>query len=410
MKLIQCKIAISLDKLTKMKPQDVSNTAWAFAIVGIQHTEFLNCVAFELERRLRFFTPQETANALWALATLDHCPANLLYSLESGIVSMQRSSKDSRFWTTRSISKVWKRQELANLAWLCAVFGEYPMDLIKMIYMGLLGVGDDPTPDAVTACHTSAGLGPDEGITATIVMSVTYLQMMMDLDPSIPAANRIHLPNDFPDDWLRRGATGGQSVPSRFMGTTTAEAEDLLEVYRSDRDKSSDLQLFRSNLQQTVSDALNRIGFDHVEEYVFDMATLANDYGLLSAGLEGNKKGCMSSEILSLDVANVPDRIGIEVDGPGHFIINIDNLNDLNDDDYRPAEVYTNPNGRTEVVFGWNGNSSRIVVKKNGPTALKSRLLKAMGWTIHNIPFWEWKEVDGDLEAEEEYCRSRLLQ
>eukprot|EP00428_Durinskia_dybowskii_P054930 CAMPEP_0170315036 /NCGR_PEP_ID=MMETSP0116_2-20130129/58104_1 /TAXON_ID=400756 /ORGANISM="Durinskia baltica, Strain CSIRO CS-38" /LENGTH=141 /DNA_ID=CAMNT_0010567511 /DNA_START=152 /DNA_END=574 /DNA_ORIENTATION=+ len=56
---------IMFDKLTRMKPQDVSNTAWAFAIVGIQHTEFLNSVAFELERRLRFFTPQETANALW---------------------------------------------------------------------------------------------------------------------------------------------------------------------------------------------------------------------------------------------------------------------------------------------------------------------------------------------------------
>ena len=391
-----------------MKPQDVSNTAWAFAIVGIQHTEFLDAVAVELERRLRLFTPQETANALWALATLDHCPPNLLYRLESGIVNMQRYSKDARFWTTRSISKIWKRQELANLAWVCAVFGEYPMDLIKMIYMGLLGVGDDPSPDAVTECHATAGLGPDDGISATIVMSVTYLQMMMDLDPSIPG-KRIHLPTDFPDDWLRRSTTGGQSVPSRYMGATTAETEDLLEVYRSDRDKTGDLQLFRSNLQQTVSDALNRVGFDHVEEYVFDMATLAKDYGILSAGFDGNENK-RSSEILSLDMANVPGRIGVEVDGPGHFIINIDHLHDLNDDNYKQAEVYTNGNGRTEIVFGWNSNSTRIVVKKNGPTALKSRLLKAMGWTIHNIPFWEWKDVDGDLEAEEEYCRSRLFQ
>lgn len=392
-----------------MKPQDVSNTAWAFAIVGLQHTEFLNAVSYELERRTRAFTPQELANALWALATLDHCPPKLLHRIEPGIVSLQRSSKDTRFWTTRSISKVWKRQELANLAWVCAVFGEYPTDLIRMIYMGLLGVGDNPTPDSVTECHATSGLGPDEGMSVTIVMSVVYLQMMMDLDNSMKT-NRIHLPKDFPDGWLRRGSMVNQVTSSRGdAGTTSAEAEGLLDIHRSGQETNGDLQLFRSNLQQAVSGALSRIGFSHVEEYVFDMATLSREYGILSAGSSSNESQ-MSSEILSLDMANVADRIGIEVDGPGHFILNIDNLTAIHDDKCTPAEVYAGPNGRTEVVFRWNNDSTQIVVKKNGPTALKSRILASMGWTIYNIPFWEWKEVDGDSDAEETYCRSLLSQ
>lgn len=404
-----CRSFCLSDNLKKMKPQDVANTAWAFAILGLQHTEFLDAVAFELERRGRLFSPQEMTNALWALATLDHCPPNLLHRLELSIISSNRQMKDPNFWTTRSISRAWKRQELANLAWIIAVFGQYPMDLVKMVYMGLIGVGDDPSPEAVTKCHLAAALGPDEGITPTVVMSLTYLQMMMDLDTSSFSSpnQRIHLPLDFPDGWLQKGSTT-QGSPSRRGTLTTAEAEGLLNVHRetSKQDNSGDLQLNRSSLQQIVSVALNRIGFQHVEEYVFDMATLSNDYGILNAGATINESQ-MSSEILSLDMANVEERIGVEVDGPGHFISNIDNLTEA-DPHHKDTMVYKSSGGKVEVVFGWNDASKRVIIKRNGPTALKLRILEAMRWKIHNVPFWEWAEVDQDTTAEDAFCRSLL--
>jgi hypothetical protein len=358
------------------------------------------------------FTPQELTNGLWALSTLDHCPPNLLHRLEHSMVTLQRQPDDPNFWSTRSIAKAWKRQELANLAWIIAVFGEFPKDLVKMVYMGLIGVGDDPTPEVVTECHLSAGLGSDDGISPTVVMSLTYLQMMMDLNPSTFASSSapIYLPSDFPDGWLQRAPTP-QASPSRRGTVTMAEAEGLLNVQRQSArpDSNGDLQLNRSGLQQIVSAALNRNGFNHVEEYVFDMATLSNDYGILNSG-ETVNESLMSSEILSLDMADVKKRIGIEVDGPGHFISNIDNLNSPMDAEQHHKEtmVYKSSGGRVEVVFGWNEDSSRISIKRNGATALKLRILKAMGWTIHNIPFWEWSEVDQDTTAEDSYCRSLL--
>jgi hypothetical protein len=405
-----------------MKPQDIANTAWAFAIVGLQHNDFLDAVAVELERRSHLFTPQEMTNGLWALATLDHCPPNLLHRLEQPIITLQRQTNDPNFWSTLAVARVWKRQELANLAWIIAVFGEFPMDLVKMVYMGLIGVGDDPTPEVVTDCHLSSGLGSDDGISPTVVMSLTYLQMMMDLDDTSTTfsspGDRIHLPADFPDGWLARTAsTPAQGSPSsRRRGTvTTVEAEGLLNVQgKSTRqqDSNGDLQLNRSGLQQIVSAALARIGFSHVEEYVFDMATLSNDYGILYDKESINNESLMSSEILSLDMANVQERIGIEVDGPGHFISNIDNLNrsvDAADPHQKDTMVYKSPtSGKVEVVFGWNGDTKRISIKRNGPTALKLRILEAMGWTIHNIPFWEWANVDQDTAAEDSYCRSLL--
>jgi hypothetical protein len=281
------------------------------------------------------------------------------------------------------------------MAWVCAVFGEYPPDLIRMIYMGLLGVGDDPDPDVVTEIHLAAALGPDEGISATVIMSLTYLQMMMDLDKSLPSF--IRLPDDFPDGWLRISQSGTSS--GRSSGTT-AQTEGLVER----RGGGGDLELNKSVLQQNVGAALGRIGFEHVDEFVLDIATLSRDYGILGGSV-------MSSEILSLDMANPSQRVGIEVDGPGHFVTNIDNFREQETGSYQESKIYESTNSsneKLEIVFGWNGQSSRLVTKINGPTALKLRIFDAIGWKIHNIPFWEWQSVQGNPQAEDEYCRSLL--
>lgn len=379
--------------MNRMTPQDISNTAWAFAIVGLQHTPLLEAVASQLENNYNKFSPQEMANALWALATLDYRPEGLLQKLESPILSQVLPG--NRKLTTKTIAESWKRQELANLSWVCAVFGEYPREMIRMIYMGLLGVGDDPNPDVVTRIHASAGLGPDDGIGSSAVMSITYLQMMMDLDRSMPSF--IQLPDDFPDGWLHLSQS---EATSRRPTGTTAQAEGLVER----RGSGGDLELNRSNLQQNVGAALQRVGFTYVDEYVLDIATLSREYGIL-----GNS--AMTSEILSLDMANPDRRLGVEVDGPGHFITNIDNFREEEKGAYKESKIYesTNPdNPKVEVVFGWNGQSSRLVTKINGPTALKLRLFRSMGWTIYNIPFWDWQQIQGDEDAEENYCRSLL--
>jgi len=381
--------------MNRMKAQDISNTAWAFAIVGLQHSGFLEAVATQLEKRNWQFTQQESTNSLWALATLDYRPKGLLHRLEGSFLASVRSGREKL--TTKTIAKTWKRQELANMAWVCAVFGEYPRDLIQMIYMGLLGVGDNPDPDVVTAIHNAAALGPDEGISATLIMSLTYLQMMMDLDQPIPNKS-IRLPNDFPDGWLRISQNSG-GIPSTGRSSgTMAQTEGLVER----RGNNGDLELNRSVLQQNVGAALARTGFDHVDEFVLDIGTLSRDYGILGGS------NSMSSEILSLDMANPTHRVGIEVDGPGHFITNIDHIREPETGNYQESKIYEVTNEKVEIVFGWNGQSSRLVTKINGPTALKLRIFHALGWKIHNIPFWEWQSIQGNTQAEDDYCRSLL--
>ena len=61
-------------------------------------------------------------------------------------------------------------------------------------------------------------------------------------------------------------------------------------------------------------------------------------------------------------------RIGVEVDGPSHFI------------------------GR----------------KPNGATQLKRRQLRNLGWTLLSVPYWEWDTLGSNRESQRTYLRTAL--
>ena len=135
--------------------------------------------------------------------------------------------------------------------------------------------------------------------------------------------------------------------------------------------KSDDaVQLSPSKIQSSVSRAMNRIGVDHEEEYVVAIQDV---------------------KLLALDMA-LPDRkVGIEVDGPYHFIHNMDKWSVVED-------------RRTNDQTHWSWTTQEM----NGSTVMKDRLLREKGWTIVHIPFWEWDRVQGKTAAEDEYLRRVL--
>ena len=103
--------------------------------------------------------------------------------------------------------------------------------------------------------------------------------------------------------------------------------------------------------------------------------------------------------ILSIDIANIHEKIAIEVDGPAHFISRIDKYT-------ASSTGYSKRiKGKLEYQYSWNGDRQEM----NGATALKDRLLNSLGWKVIHIPFWEWDAMGGDKSAEEDYCRGLLL-
>ena len=60
-------------RLGDFKPQELSNTAWAFAKAGHTSAELFNAISAELvRRRLGDFNPQALSNTAWAFANAGH--------------------------------------------------------------------------------------------------------------------------------------------------------------------------------------------------------------------------------------------------------------------------------------------------------------------------------------------------
>mmetsp|Transcript_10871 Transcript_10871/g.23114 ORF Transcript_10871/g.23114 Transcript_10871/m.23114 type:complete len:1206 (+) Transcript_10871:171-3788(+) len=381
----------NFDNLSKCSAQDVSNTVWAFGILGLKHERFLKAVEGTLRQRMEsylsgdksvFIQGQEMSNALWALATLNYIPNGLLSFVERYFLELLDHDL-----TVTKISQLIDRQELANIAWVAAVFGEYPSNLIKMLYMGILGVGERPDAAYMQKIYS------DSGIQATHSNSMLYLQIMMDFDLGL-TQNTFSLPEDFPSAWASNLAMIDDNESSSGNG--------IMEIHTT-----------TSGTQNRISMAFDRINFGHVDEYLMTMKDLTADFEI--------QMPPFSVEVISLDIANIDSKIGVEVDGPGHWVSNIDsstNHNILSSvGEYRgpaPNDNKKDNNNRLfEYNFNWNSDDQMV----NGATSLKQRMFQHMGWKIINIPFWEWNRVDSNLnandpkkcKAQEDYCRSLLL-
>jgi hypothetical protein len=357
-----------------MSSQDISNQAWGFAIQGLKHESLLTAISEVYSQRMKnilnkkmslsMIKGQEICNTAWAFATLNFTPEHFLTSLEEYLDAIFEGD-----FTVAKISKIFTRQELSNLGFALAVFGEYPNRLVELIYKGLIGIGDRYDPKYLQKMYN------DRGIDQTYVNCLIYLQTLLDLEFG-KAGHPFSLPDDFPTAW--------SDDPTTFSLSSASPDESMV---------NHALEINTSNTQRSVSAAFDRVGFAHVDEYIYTMADMVELFGIQMASCP--------LEMLSMDIANVESRIGIELDGPGHFITDIDHREDLLSD---VGFYRLNNKGINEYVFSWNSHDQEI----NGSTALKLRIYSLLGWRVFNIPFWEWATIYNNKKKEDEYCLSVL--
>ena len=301
---------------------------------------------------------------LWAMATLNVAAGNVWSAVMLFLKSTCADNAGN--FTPNNISRYFKRQELASMAWACSVFGNYPEELMQFLYIGLFGlIEKHQDPKRMENIYN------DSGLQMQAVMTLIYVQTEMDKRGICP---NLSLPENFPDDW------------KETVGTTGSMEDRITEL-------SLELNLSTSKIQRAVSAAFLRIGFEHAEEHTITMREMAESHGI--------RIPSKNIEVLSIDIANVQRKVAIEVDGPSHFISRTD--------DYWKGTGSSNGyskmiNGKLEYQFGWTGERQEM----NGPTVLKDRLLKSFGWNVLHLPFWEWYALGGDSVAEEKYCRSLL--
>jgi RAP domain len=254
------------------------------------------------------------------------------------------------------------------------VFGKFPAELMNILYTGTFGAGSLQNANDISLIYGDDGLSQKVSLNqnlvdivflfATILLintnvfdnyyivqafqQLVQLQTAMDL---AQAPSDISLPNNFPEEWMHM--------------------ERLASIAK--------LDLTTSNLQKSISKSLKELGFSHVVEHTISMREMAGIYSINVPPKE--------YDVLSIDIANVEEKIAIEVDGPTHFILCIDSKSILNP-----------------------GNSHQLQYKydANGATMLKHRLLTSMGWTVLNVPYREWYKLRDDPRKKNQYCQDLL--
>jgi hypothetical protein len=179
-------------------------------------------------------------------------------------------------------------------------------------------------------------------------MQLVYVQATMEL---AQPTTGLSLPQNFPEGWFQ---------------------DEILVLMAS-------LNVTTSKLQLSVSKSLAQLGINQVTEHKISMKMMAEIY-LMNIPPK-------DIDVLSIDIANIEEKIAIEVDGPSHFMMCIDS-----DSLLQSAKL----------------NKIQNEYQANGATMLKRRLLTLMGWKVLNIPYWEWYKLEGNNTQEVQYCQ-RLL-
>lgn len=304
----------------------------------------------------------------------------MIDALSSHIVSLCRRRRDDAYDSV-AIAKLFNSQELTNTLWSMGVLQQYPEGLVDIVYQGLYGCGG--SDDEVNKLRQN-------GVKSEHIMSSLYTQMALDMEA--PHLGKL-LPSDFPQGWTE-STNSGKSRNSKSK-----------ERRSDDSSSMSMLNLNSSRLQHHIGEVLHRIGFDHVQEHTIG----ADD--IFSAHNRHIDTSSFPAEFLSIDIANLDEKIGIEVDGPAHFVTVLDDESDesghVKSHSARNKEGGKKISSRDsgKVMWEFLSNGRRRI---NGPTAFKHRLLGHLGWRIIHIPFWEWRELKGDEAAEDEYVKNLL--
>ena len=116
--LLDAIAAAAVPRLRDFNPQGLANTAWAFATAGHLAPALLDAIAVAAVPRLREFVPQNLANTAWAFATAGHAAPALLDAIAAAAVPRLRD---------------FNPQGLANTAWAFATAGHAAPALLDAI-------------------------------------------------------------------------------------------------------------------------------------------------------------------------------------------------------------------------------------------------------------------------------------
>jgi hypothetical protein len=348
--------ALSRQCVYAMSPQELSMTAHSFAKAGRRETALFDAIATAAVAWLHDFKPQDLASTAWAFAAADHPAPMLLDAIATAAAPRLRD---------------FKPQGLANTAWAFATAGHAAPALL----------------DAIAAVVAAARL-------------------------------RDFAPQDIANTAWAFAATG-QPVPALFDAIATAAARRLRDF----------------KPQNLASTAWAFAVADHPAPALFDndafVAQLcAAQPGFGPAGLAQLHQWQLWREERGAEGPSLPPELALLCSNAfscdegvpsmwADVLVQRDVVASLLAMQLalRYLEVRTPQGYSLDAVVLHGGREVAVVVDgpshfrgrtPKGETAFKRRQLRAAGWALLPVPYWEWDALGSSKVAKQEYFRAAL--
>mmetsp|Transcript_32626 Transcript_32626/g.66521 ORF Transcript_32626/g.66521 Transcript_32626/m.66521 type:complete len:577 (-) Transcript_32626:25-1755(-) len=346
----------SLDSLDRFKPQALSNIVWAYATAGAHQPKLFEKVANRIiaSNKLDAFEPQALSNIVWAFATADAPHAKLFEKVANHIAGHEHLNR-------------FDPQALSNIVWAYATANVPHSKLFQKVANHIV---DSKSLDRFDP-QALANL-----LWSYATMGITDKQLFSSFVPT--AAKLI-------DSYTNQGlaniawayAAADVDAPilfnAHFINKCVEKGSGFeIEHYR---------QLHQWHLWQTKEKSNSRLPVDF-QERCYDIfiseeptvSKLQDDVvaQLLHIGLETKEEVLVGSGYRIDAIVKVNGKtIGIEADGPSHFI------------------------GRSK--------------SPSGSTILKRRQVSSIdGIELVSVPYWNWDTLGNDEVKKQEYLRHLL--
>jgi RAP domain/FAST kinase-like protein, subdomain 1 len=350
-------------RIKEFNPQAFSNTSWAFATLKHEAPLLFDAIARAAPVRIGDFEPQGLANTAWAFATMKHGAPWLfdtmakvaqgrinefkpqaLSNLIMAYTKMNYNSPelfDAIANAAQERIYEFKPQELSNMAWSFATLNREAESLFGAIAKAAQGRIQDFNPQELANTSWSfATLNHQAPSLFKSIARATQVQISdFDTQNLANIAWSFAVFNIEPDSFILADSPFAKTLRSRDPSKFTVEEVRQLhqfhlwchEAFVSEEAVSS---LFQNNVVETLRTLPD---VSQVEVEVLAESGYNLDAVIVYQG----------------------ERIGVEVDGPFHFV------------------------------------GSPSSQSPNGATLLKRRQLRALeGWKLVAIPYWEWEEIE----------------
>jgi very-short-patch-repair endonuclease/precorrin-6B methylase 2 len=330
-------------KAKDFNPQNIANLLWALATSGVSpNAALVQAMSSEAVAKAKAFNPQDIANLLWALATLGVSPsAALVQAMSSEAVAK---------------AKAFKPQEIANLLWALATSGVSPnAALVQAMSSEAVAKAKDFNPQNIAnllwALATS-GMSPD----------VALVQAMSS--EAVAKAKAFNPQNIANLLWAL--ATSGVSPDAMLVRTTLGEIS--ADVNSEHTRQLHQFFLFNSLSPHPADVSLLADFAAHCKAAFVAHSSSSASPSALQKDVARALRKLVDEEVLeeqvledsgySVDMRLVGTRVIVEVDGPSHYL---------------------QREGNERVM--------------DGSTKFKVRTLRQLGWTVLQVPYFEWNPL-----------------